>query len=58
VAVLRQLASLVTAAGEIFSGVADLTGELTGRIRSVRLRLDELEVKAELFDPKIIPVRK
>ncbi|CAG7831987.1 unnamed protein product [Allacma fusca] len=54
--VLRQLASLVTHANGIFSEVAVLTEKVGKRVRSVKLRLDELEAKAELFDPKLVPV--
>ena len=56
--VLRQLASLVTHAGDIFQDVSILTEQVSKRVRSVKLRLDELEAKGELFDPKLVPVRK
>lgn len=56
--VLRQLASVVTHAGDIFSDVANLTEQVGKRVRSVKLRLDELEAKADLFDPRLVPVRK
>lgn len=56
--VLRQLASVVTQAGDIFSDVATLTEQVGKRVHSVKLRLDELEAKADLFDPRLVPVRK
>lgn len=56
--VLRQLASVVSHAGEIFSDVASLTDQVGKRVKSIRLRLDELEAKADLYDPKLVPVRK
>ncbi|CAL8134726.1 unnamed protein product [Orchesella dallaii] len=54
--ILRQLASLVTHAGDIFSDMAVLTEQVSKRVRSVKLRLDELEAKADLFDPRLVPV--
>ncbi|OXA53051.1 Wiskott-Aldrich syndrome protein family member 2 [Folsomia candida] len=54
--VLRQLAALVEHASDIFSETATLTDQVGRRIRSVKLRLDELEAKTELFDPKLVPV--
>lgn len=56
--ILKQLASLVNHASDIFSDAATLTDQVGRRVRSVKLRLDELEAKAELFDPKLVPVRK
>lgn len=56
--VLHQLGSLVSAASQVFGTVSTLTSELGIRIRTIQLRLEELEVKAELFDPKLVPVRK
>lgn len=56
--VLRQLASVVTHAGDIFSDVTALTEQVGKRVRSVKLRLDELEAKTDLFDPRLVPVRK
>jgi hypothetical protein len=56
--VLRQLAALVNHAADIFSETATLTEQVGKRIRTVKLRLDELEAKTELFDPKLVPVRK
>jgi len=58
VSVLRQLASLVHHATDIFSDAATLTEQVHKRIISVKLKLDELEAKSELFDPKLVPVRK
>lgn len=56
--VLKQLAGLVGHASDIFSETALLTEAVGRRIRKVKLKLEELEAKTELFDPKLVPVRK
>ncbi|KAL7299868.1 hypothetical protein TKK_0007200 [Trichogramma kaykai] len=55
---LKQLASLLVAAEDIF---AELTGELAGiadRSGRLRARIDRVEEKLAQQDPKKIPVRK
>lgn len=55
---LKQLASLLTTAEDIF---ADLTAELTSvadRSGLLRRRLDKIEERLSTVDPKKIPVRK
>lgn len=55
---LKQLASLLTTAESIF---ADLTAELTAvadRSSRLRQRIDKVEERLTLVDPKKIPVRK
>ena len=55
---LKQLASVLAAAEDIF---ADLTAELTSvadRSGLLRRRLDKLEERLSTIDPKKIPVRK
>ncbi|KAG7188073.1 hypothetical protein KM043_013236 [Ampulex compressa] len=55
---LKQLASLLAAAEDIF---ADLTAELTAvadRSGHLRLRLDKVEERLSTVDPKKVPVRK
>jgi hypothetical protein len=55
---LKQLSSLLVAAEDIF---AELTTELAGiadRSGSLRTRLDRVEERLALQDPKKIPVRK
>lgn len=55
---LKQLASLVSHAGDIFTQISIIAAQVSGRAQSIKLRLDELEAKVELFDPKLVPVRK
>ncbi|KAK1121608.1 hypothetical protein K0M31_010399 [Melipona bicolor] len=55
---LKQLASLLTTAEDIF---ADLTAELTAvadRSSNLRQRLDKVEGRLATVDPKKVPVRK
>src|SRR5690348_8038901 len=56
--ILRQLSSLMIHANDIFKEISGIAVQVGGRITSVKLRLDELEAKVELFDPKLVPVRK
>src|SRR5688500_1750916 len=55
---LRQLSSLMSHAGDIFAQISIVAGQVGIRIQNIKLRLDELEAKVELFDPKLVPVRK
>lgn len=55
---LRQLASLLLLAEDIFEDLGRELNALGDRSKEVKIRLDRLDVKVEQYDPKRIAVRK
>uniref|UniRef100_T1HBN7 Uncharacterized protein n=1 Tax=Rhodnius prolixus TaxID=13249 RepID=T1HBN7_RHOPR len=55
---LRQLASVMRIANEIFLELNEELEKVTERSKSLRERIDTVEVKINGFDPKSVTVRK
>lgn len=55
---LKQLASLLTNAEDIFSGLTSQLTYIADRSGTLRRRIDQLDDRLATIDPKKIPVRK
>lgn len=55
---LRQLASVVFIANNIFEGLNKQLEDVTERTTKLRKRINEVEEKVTAFDPKAVTVRK
>jgi predicted nucleic acid-binding Zn-ribbon protein len=55
---LRQLASVVRIAKEVFDGLNSQLVEVADRTRRLRTKIDIVEEKVTKFDPKTVTVRK
>ncbi|KAK9506984.1 hypothetical protein O3M35_008824 [Rhynocoris fuscipes] len=55
---LRQLASVMKIANEIFSELNKELEQVTLRTKSLRNRIDSVELNVERFDPKSVTVRE
>lgn len=55
---LKQLASLLTNAQDIFQGLNDELGDVANRSGILRQRIHQLDNQLSSIDPKKIPVRK
>ena len=55
---LRQLASLVRIAKEVFDGLNGQLVEVADRTRRLRARIDLVDEKVSNFDPKAVTVRE
>lgn len=55
---LRQLASVVLIANDIFEGLNKGLEDVTQRTGRLRARINSLEEKVERYDPKMVTVRK
>ncbi|XP_049804016.1 uncharacterized protein LOC126242075 [Schistocerca nitens] len=55
---LRQLASLVVIANDIFDDLAKQLQDVSERATKLRTRIDLIEEKVSAFDPKTVTVRK
>lgn len=56
--VLRQLASLVSLASEIFDGLAESLQTVHQRSCSLRAAIDRVDSKLAAYNPKTVTVRK
>jgi hypothetical protein len=55
---IKQLASLMLIANEIFTDLTYELGQIQGRSNGLRLRIDKLATIVDEHDPKLVPVRK
>lgn len=55
---LRQLASLVLLAEDIFSDLTSQLQDITGRSKIARTKIEKIYESVEKYDPKKVPVRK
>lgn len=55
---LRQLASVVLIANEIFEGLSKQLEDVAGRTGRLRTRINAVEQRVCCFDPKMVTVRK
>lgn len=55
---LRQLASVVLIANEIFEGLGKQLEDVAGRTSRLRTRINAVEQRVCDFDPKMVTVRK
>ncbi|KPJ05612.1 Wiskott-Aldrich syndrome protein family member 1 [Papilio xuthus] len=55
---LRQLASLVLLAEDIFSDLTCQLQEITERSKVARAKIEKINESVEKYDPKKVPVRK
>ncbi|KPJ06046.1 Wiskott-Aldrich syndrome protein family member 1 [Papilio machaon] len=55
---LRQLASLVLLAEDIFSDLTSQLQEITERSKVARAKIEKINESVEKYDPKKVPVRK
>ena len=57
-ACLRQLASLVSLAADIFNSCQDEASAIHERTVNLRERLNRLTASVDKLDPRIVPIRK
>lgn len=55
---LRQLASLMLLANDIFEELNKELGQITCRSKGIKSRIDKLGERVDEFDPKLVTVRK